>query len=206
MNTLNEIAKHLETISEILIDARHLSNDGHQMLLGDNETHIVITRSNFLKRLRGSLYELSVVELAKLFSHKNSNDDYSIFKLLKVLQNNLQQSEWANKINSSEIQDLESALTSPAMDLKVKKLMELRNQHFAHTDKDRDNRIDFYYTDITDLIVTGEGIVNVISTKLLNKPINFSKYEGEDVTTFFKDYKNIIHLAGMYNLSKVAAQ
>jgi hypothetical protein len=51
-----------------------------------------------------------------------------------------------------------------------------------------------------DLITTGEEIVNGLSTKILNRTLALPKYEGDNAKAFFKEYLEIIRLAGLYNL------
>ncbi len=198
----DDIEKHFDKISEILIDCRKLTYDSYYMCVTKTNTkHIIISREKFLKRVRESFWTLAIIELTKLYSKNNRNDHFSIPFLIKKLLN----SSFSELISSDKLKELEINFTIPNIKTRIDKLKELRNQHFAHTDIDPDNNIydiEFYFDDSIFLIEKAEKIIEFLSLKILSKPIVFSKYEGEEMESFFDKHKEYIDLAGRYNLEK----
>jgi hypothetical protein len=200
MTSFNEIEQHLKTVSEILNHAKHLASDSYNLLVTDSVTFSVIEHNKFLRRLRDVHYAMAVIELSKLYSN-SKNDHYCLRKLLTELKKNHLKAEWHNRISISEIEILESSYKGEVFERKINDLIALRSNYYAHTSKlPPKRRLQAYYSDLMDLIITGEGIVNELSTKILNKPLKFPKYEGDNVKAFFKEYLEIIELAGLYNL------
>lgn len=204
MTSIAEIETDLEKISDILRVARKLAFDCHSMLLSDNVTFSIISRDKFLTRVRDSFWELAIIELSKLYGQNKRNDQCSLFVLLKYLEENRLNSEWRDKISTDEINRLLYDLNSDATKIRIDKLFDLRNQHYAHTDKTpKKNKYDiqFYFEDCFFLIELAEGIIKYLSDKILNKSIQFQKYTGENTTEFFQNHLEYIRLAGLYNLN-----
>ncbi len=200
MTTITEIENHLKTVAEILTYSRRLVSDSRFLLVVDSTTFEVIKRNKFLRNLHDVHYKMAVIELSKLYSN-SKHDHFCLRQLLKGMKRNLKNTEWSNKISVDEIEYLESSYQDKLFEKKINDLLALRSNYFAHTSKHPpEKQLDTYYTDLQILIVTGEGIVNELSTKILNKPIKFTKYEGDNVKEFFKEYLEIVKLAGLYNL------
>ena len=201
MEMLN-IEDQLNKISEILIDCRQLVFDSHSIIVTKtNSKHIIVSRDKFLTCAGEVFWKLAIIELTKLY---NDSDDLNIVSLFKHVRLH-SQSQWGKLIAADELRQLNSVLANRDTKSRVKKLKELRNQHFAHTNNPPDNNvydIRFYFEDCIFLIEKAEYLVSTLSYKLLKQPILFKKYKGEDVDLFLDKHIEYIEIIGKYKLGK----
>ncbi|MGD0711869.1 MAG: hypothetical protein ABR968_11905 [Bacteroidales bacterium] len=195
-----EIESDLEKIVEILTFSRQLAYDSYKMLMTDSdssEMFSVIARDKFLTRVRDSFFKLAIIELTKLYGNKKNNH-YSFEALFDSLK------KYTDKISLEEITTLYADITNEEMFTKINNLIEIRDKHYAHTDKNPKRNlycIKLQFKDISYLIEKAEIFINSLSIKILNKSIPFSKYDGGEMNEFFDKHLEYIKLAGLYNLS-----
>lgn len=198
MKNINEIEINIERITDIINNAKILMNDSYKMLITDSSIKFsLVNRNKFLSLSRDSFWKLGIIELAKLYGSRN--DHFRLEFFLKDLIGNYNDANWRDKMELSELNSLLSNCLIQEVRNKTEKLKELRDQHYAHTDKIPSNhltKVQFYFTDFIFLLELAEKIVEILSTKLLNKTQIFKQYGGENVDAFLNDY--------IENLNKLA--
>ena len=201
MQKILDVEKDLNKIAEILVYSKQLTYDSYFMLVTKTSTKFnIISRDKFLQRIQKSFWILAIIELSKLFGPIEGNDKFSIILLIDNLKNAHSNSEWTNLITDKELEKINSEFNTSEMKIHIKNLRELRNQHFAHADKNPKNHIHdikFYFDNSIFLIEKLEKIITFLSEKLLNKPITFHNYKGEEMDSFFD--KHINYIEGLSN-------
>ena len=200
---IHEIEKDLIKCHDILIFSRQLIYDSYNMLMTNkNEKFTIISRDKFLNRVRDSFRILATIELSKLFGTKNIS--FSIVCLIKILEENYEQSDWRFMISLDELKQIKFELNSENTQKQIKNLKEIRDQHYAHSDKTPENNIydiTLYYEDYFSIINKSELILQTLFNKLLDKSISPSIYKGDDSDIFFEKYLDLIQKGGLYDLS-----
>lgn len=187
MKLEKDIQEDIIMIAEILISCRELTYDSYYMLLTDtSEKTTVIFQDKFLVRVRESFWKLAIIELTKIYGDNADNDHYSVPILISNLKRRHASSAWKNKITSDELRLIHKSLKALEIKNQIKKLLELRNQHYAHTDKSPKNNIydvKFYFDDCISLIKNAENIILKLSV-VFDCKIEFPNYTGEHMNEF----------------------
>lgn len=200
---IQDIEKDLIKCNDILIFSRQLIYDSYHMLMTNkNEKFTIILRDKFLNRVRDPFRILATIELSKLFENKNKC--FSIVCLIKILEEEYEQSDWKNMISLYELKQIKFKLNAEDTKKQIKNLKEIRDQHYAHSDKTPENNIydiALYYEDYFSIINKSELILQTLFNKLLDKSISPSIYKGDDTDIFFEKYLDLIQKGGLYDLS-----
>jgi hypothetical protein len=131
---LSDLKNEIDQMISIVYSAKTYFNDNVYLLNPDtNEEKIVAENDLFIRRARYALGAMSIIQINKLFG--SDNDDFSINKLLNNLLNNHRNSEWKDKISIDLIRDWKSRLNENSMIESIAKVNGLRNQYFAHSDR-----------------------------------------------------------------------
>ena len=191
MLTEEQIKKDVELIAYFLTVCKKLAIDSYCMLVTDSEGKFtVIHRAPFLKRVRETYWKMAIIELSKLYGQKKNNNHYSLTFLMSDLITQHPTADWKNKISVEKIKLLASTIDTEEVKTKVEKLIELRDQHYAHTDKDPKHNIfdvKFYYEDCIFLLKKAEEIIQPLAQHFeLN--ILFAEYKGEEMNNFIDEY------------------
>ncbi|HWY38192.1 MAG TPA: hypothetical protein VNY73_06505 [Bacteroidia bacterium] len=167
------------------------------------EKFTTIHREKFLKRVRESFWKLAIIELTKLYSDNSKSDHYSIIVLLKNLRRHHSSSGWKDKITAQELKEISASFKTQDIKDRIEKLIELRNQHYAHTDKKPDNNIydvKFFLEDGVFLIEKAENTIKTLADKI-GHPIVFANYRGEQMDEFIDKYMEARTNAAMYAMT-----
>lgn len=194
MKISHEIVTDLERIRDILIHCRKLVFDSYYMLVTKtSEKFTTISRDEFLVRVRESFWKLAIIELTKLYGSNGQNDHYSIPALLKAIHSS--QLFMKDNMFLDKLKKIKHSIKTQDTKARVKKLLELRNQHYAHTDRHPENNIHnikFYFEDFLHLLRLAENIVTNLSIDF-GIQIVFAEYEGQQMNDFidrFIKYRN----------------
>ncbi|MFP3591950.1 hypothetical protein [Chryseobacterium sp. SIMBA_038] len=169
----NRLLEELDTISRIILNAKSsfdvvlfLNNDNHKKANLINHEKI---SSDFFRFVEVNFLRITIIELFKLFS-SNKNDYYSFYSL-------------STRFNSGQKYDKLSmsndTLKSIRLLLKqakktIKKLMDLRNKVYAHSDQDFKNYIGIMdVKEINNLISISKTIFNNFYSETCKKEFFF---------------------------------
>lgn len=204
--TKQDLENKLNKIFDILVYSRQLFYDSYGMFVTKtNVKHLVISVDKFLERTRDSFWKLAIIELSKLFGENNSNDHYSILLLIKTLRKKHFNAEWSSLITPEELKKIEATFKVQDFKARVNKLTELRNQHYAHTDKIPKNNVydlKLSFEDCFFLVDKAEIFTKDLYLKILGKVVDFPQYEGEDMENFLDKHIELLEIAGLYNINK----
>ena len=202
MKSKLDLKEKLTLTIQIILDAKELMNDSYKMLMVDSsEKFSLIKRNKFLNRVRTSFWKLAIIELTKLYG--SSMDHFRLDELINEMIVNYCSAEWATNISTDELKILQDYLNSDEIKVRTEKLRNMRNQHYAHTDKAPKNNIHdikFYFLDFAFLLRNAELIVEELMSKIFDSQKIFLPYEGEDVDMFLNSY---IELRKLKALSKL---
>lgn len=189
MSKRADIENKIIRINNILINSRKLAFDSYVMLNVDSSAkHELIFRNKFLMRTRENLWKLSIIELTKIIGSKK--EDYQIVKILNFLLNNYKNLDWKTKINKSELIEMQDRISNNEIKKKIEKVIEIRNQHYAHKDAKPTNNIfdiEFYYEDFEFILETAENIMERLTQSMMNENFVFDTYTGEEANNFFDE-------------------
>ena len=201
--TINEVKIKLEKTISILNEAKVLERDSYRMIMTDSSEKFTIVDNNvFLKSIRISLWKLSIIELHKLYGGRN--DDFRISELLKNISTVEKKSKWFDLITEVEIENMKEKIQSPETIKNIENLKEIRNQYYAHTDKNPKKNIyniKYYHDSSYYLIQMADNILEKLMIKLVDKNYKILKYEGENATDFLNQQSEYIRVLGIYNLN-----
>jgi hypothetical protein len=205
--TINEIKIRLDKTISILNDSKILERDSYKMIMTDNSEEFTIVDDNeFLKNVRISLWKLSIIELHKLYAENSNNNHYRIVSLLEEISRQRKKSEWCDCITKSEINKMFLDIQSPETTKNIENLKDIRNQHYAHTDKKPKKNIHdikYYHDSSNYLIQLADNILEQLMIKLIDKNFKILKYEGENATNFLEQQSEYIRVLGIHKLNKL---
>lgn len=190
MLTEEQIKKDIDLIAYFLTACKKLAWDSYCMLMADSAKFNVIHREPFLRHVRETYWKMAVIELSKLYGLKKRNNHYGLTFLISDLITQHSTADWKNKISIEELELLGSSIDTEEVKTKIEKLNELRDQHYAHTDKDPKHNIfdvKFYYEDCTFLLKKAEEIIKVLARHFEFNLI-FTEYKGEEMNNFIDEY------------------
>ncbi len=145
-----------------------------------------LNSSNHFRFLRIALWKLTVIELAKLFNKKDSQDKFNLNKLL----NNLKSSGHFRTLNfdQSKIASWEESLKSN--DLIIQEIINLRNKVYSHTDRNSETYInsDITFEQTELLIKLCEEIIVSIYAEV------FDTHASMNFVYFNKSFKRITEI------------
>ena len=194
MITEQEIKKDLDRIADILSYSRHLVVDSYHMLHTEtSEKFSTISRNKFLVRVRDSFWKLGVIELAKIYGKSPESDHYSLPLLISALRKQHKFSDWNAKISSDELKNLKHSIGTNQIKESIRKLLIVRNKHYAHTDKDHlgcFHDIKFHVENCFGLIEVAETIIETLSEKF-SLQIKLPDYQGEQMNDFIDNFMEL---------------
>ncbi|WP_431608778.1 hypothetical protein [Chryseobacterium sp. 'Rf worker isolate 10'] len=171
----NSLSEELDTISKIILNAKSsfdvvlfLNNDNHKKANLINHEKI---SNDFFRFVEVNFFRITIIELFKLFS-SNKNDYYSFYSL----NTRFNSGQKYDKLTMSNDTRKSIRLLLKKSTKTIKKLMDLRNKVYAHSDQDFKNYI---------------GIMNI---KEINNLISISKtifnnfYSEASKKEFFFDF------------------
>ena len=111
-----------------------------------------------LKFIRHSLWRLSIIELAKLFSDRKFTDKFNLFHFLSKLKPGGKYAHF--KFDPSQISKWEAMINTH--ENLISNIIVLRDKIYAHTDPDKDNykSIEIYFRQIEDLFELIEKVLS----------------------------------------------
>ena len=124
--------------------------------------------------------------------------------LIKILEDRYEQSEWKFNISLDQLKQIGLELNLKDTTNQITNLKEIRDQHYAHSDKNPNNKlynIILYYENYFSLIYKLELILQILFNKLLDKDVKPSIYKGDDADMFFEKYLTLIQKAGLHDLT-----
>lgn len=118
----------------------------------------------FLQKLSNYFHGILIIELLKLY---NKNEYHSLWKILNLLKNNHENSNWESKINSDEISYLKNQLETNETKKIITNVKDIRNKQLAHLDsRIKDNKV--FIHEIEYLINLGIATINVLLIRLFD--------------------------------------
>ena len=166
-----------------------------------SEKFSLISKDNFLTRVRDSFWKLAIIESTKLYGSRN--DQYRIELVIDQMLFNHKYAEWKTKIPKIDLKKFQNHLNSNDVQTNMKKLKEIRNQYYAHKDENPDHNIyeiKFYYIDFAFLLRTAELIISELMIKIFEPSFTFSPYDGIDVDSFLNNYMESVNALSLLKL------
>jgi len=161
MNKLEELKKESWRIVEIYLNAKENFNYCYYLHKPDTKEEAdYLNVDRDLKFIRHSLWRLSIIELAKLFSDRKSTDKFNLLYFLSKLKPEGHYDSF--KIDSFKIAEWESLIfTREGL---INDIVTLRDKIYAHTDPDKDDyrNIEIYFTQIEELFNLVEIILKEV--------------------------------------------
>ena len=170
MKTLVELKEEIERMISISYTAEIYFNDNMYLLNPETtEEKVVAANDLFIKRARYALGVMSVIQINKLFG--GDNDDFSLKKFLSKLLNNHINSEWKDKISVDLIREWQSKLIEPKMVDAIKKVKGLRDQYYAHSDRNPEEfeKLIIKSEEMKNLLQFSNEVLLRISTDVFNQ-------------------------------------
>lgn len=169
----NKLHEELTIISRIILNAKSsfdvvlfLNNDDHKKANLINHEKI---SSDFFRFVEVNFLRITIIELFKLFS-SNNNDYYSFYSLITKFSSG----QKFNKINMSNDSLKNIRLLLKQSTETIKKLKDLRNKVYAHTDQDFKNYIGIMdIKEINNLISISKTIFNNFYSETYKKEFFF---------------------------------
>lgn len=184
-----DVKSRLAITADLIQSARYSLMDSYHMIhTPTSELFVLVNRDKFLSRTRVQLWRISVIELCKVFS-RSRNEDFRISKLLRDVVTRYDDINWKNHIKS-DVDAFSEILDSSSISSIVDDLIELRNQHYAHSDKSPNkhhHEIKLYYEQMLTLILLAEQIVDKLNFGILDIEPSSSRYEGNNVRCLLKN-------------------
>lgn len=161
MIKLDEIKKESWRIVEIYLNAREYFNYCYYLHMPATKLEAEYLRiDRDLKFIRHSLWRLSIIELAKLFSDRKSTDKFNLLHFLSKLKGDGVYKEF--NINSLKIAEWESMIFTRQK--LVTDIVTLRDKIYAHTDPDKDDfkSLEILFTEIEELFQIVENVLKEV--------------------------------------------
>lgn len=121
----------------------------------------------FIRKARYAYWVLSVLELNKLYGKQH--DDYTFKKLVEKLLLDYQKVPWSNRLSLELIYNWRDKLNDQKIIETIKKLHALRDNYYAHSDKNPKDDIQVLtpeYDQIESLIELGKDIIFEIKSNV----------------------------------------
>ena len=169
----NKLQEELTIISRIILNAKSsfdvvlfLNNDNHKKANLINHEKI---SSDFFRFVEVNFLRITIIELFKLFS-SNNNDYYSYY----ALSNRFNSGQKYDKLNMSNDSLKNIRLLLKQSTNTIKKLVNLRNKVYAHSDQDFKNYIGIMdFKEINNLISISKTIFNSFYSEIFEKEFFF---------------------------------
>jgi hypothetical protein len=170
MTKREELRQQLSTIFKIYITAKE--NYNYCFYLHNPKTSIeleFIEKNSHLKFLRHSLWRITIIELAKLFSNKG-NDKFKLNKLISKFWPDGHYSSM--NIEPIKIIEWESKIMSK--ELAIEHVVNLRDKLYAHTDSNTNGleKVDLFFYDIDTLFEIAGAIISDIYQIVFNSQVD----------------------------------
>lgn len=195
MIKLQDLESKISTITEIYLCAvenyrfcyyLHYSDSVDERKYLNIDRHLIF--------IRHSLWRLTVIDICKLYSLRNS-DKFDIRKLINSLKSEGQYRKLS--IPTSLIQNWEDSIN--ARIIVIENLNKIRDKIYAHTDPNKFafSKIEILFSEVKDLLDLAKSFINDLSMQL-NLPIllfdspSFDSQKFEMVSILTKSYKDKI--------------
>lgn len=183
---MGDYVERLDKMIDILEYARKLAFDSYRMLLADHDVYMLVHRSTFLRRAQISFWQLAIIEISKLFS-SSDKEHFRIRWLLDDMIQNYDNIRWESYVSEDSIKNWLKRLRSREVKIIVKDLIEMRKQHYAHTDMAPDrllSDIPLYFEHIQTLFSLAKEILEGLNQGLNSSELVLQPYNGEDAYSF----------------------
>lgn len=173
MRGLDELRNETWRITEIYLNAKENFNYCYYLHKPGTKAeaeYLKVDRN--LKFIRHSLWRLSIIELAKLFSDRKSTDKFNLLHFLSKLKPDGQYKHF--KIDPLKIAEWESQVfTNEKL---IRKVIILRDKIYAHTDRDKDDykKIVIYFKQIEELFEIVETVLKEVYLIALSTTLDLS--------------------------------
>lgn len=196
MGSLEELKKETWRITEIYLNAKENFNYCYYLHKPNTKAeaeYLNVDRN--LKFIRHSLWRLSIIELAKLFSDRKSTDKFNLLFFLSKLKSDGHYKHF--NIDPLKIAEWESLVFTN--DNLIKDVITVRDKIYAHTDPDKDEykKIEIYFKQIEDLfeiveIVLKEVYLVAFSSTLDLRTPTFNRTDFDLVRILAQEHKKKI--------------
>jgi len=142
-------------------DYKYLRNPDTEIERAVVEHDPYIQRSTYIQGV------FCVLQLSKIFGGKN--DDFSLRKLLNKLLNEHRGSPWSDKLALTTIKEWIAELEADPIAQSAKRLSDMRDKHFAHSDRNAppiEDLITSFWTDAPILLAFADRVVGHISLEV----------------------------------------
>lgn len=181
MKTLDELNIEIKSRVNILAKAIIFYDNGKYLNSPETkEEKEFANNSFFIRRTRYSYWVLTVLELCKLFGKKG--DHFTINKLLNKLLASHKTTPWRDKLSEEQIHNWQLKLGDQRTICNIDKLHGLRDQYYAHSDKEPEREIRELtpeYKEIEYLIDLSKEIIKEIQYKVFDIHQVFENIENQ---------------------------
>ncbi|WP_340076016.1 hypothetical protein [Leptobacterium sp. I13] len=146
------------------------------------------SNKHFIRFIKHSSWYILVIELCKIFEHKNDTQHYNVYRFLNLLKNNYKGLEFNDVLSKSDIDEYCESFNAENIIKIREKIKTLRNKFYAHTDRYKENfidEIDVTLSELELLFSTLRNFIIEIRQKVLNSHSSFE-------TDIFIDLQNIL--------------
>lgn len=160
MSKKAEIEKQLEVIWSILLDAKDCFHYTYYLYNPKSENEKEYLRnSDDLRFIRHALLRMTIIELCKLYSNKKDRDYYCLLAFINKFGDGQYYADVG--IESQKVHEWKKQIENNPT---VKKIQDLRDKAYAHTDKNKDSIIpnEISFDELKHLLSLAEEIVQYI--------------------------------------------
>lgn len=169
MSRKEQFAKDLEKITKIFFGAKENFNYCYYLHKPKTKTeaeYLDVDRD--LKFIRHSLWRLAIIEIAQLFSSRES-DKFNLNKLLSKLATGGHYSDLP--IDQNKILEWQTLIINKAP--LINNVLALRDKIYAHTDPDQERymEIEIYFKEIEELFEIVASVITQLHSSVLKKTL-----------------------------------
>ena len=135
----------------------------------------VIKTYPFFSRVRFAFWTTVILDLYKLYSPRDI-DKFSFHKLINKLINDYSKICFEQKIEKEELHEIQSEISS--LELKVNKLIAIRDEYIAHFDRNR-GRYSIQIKDVAEILEFSQQIHDKINISLNDSSTYWKFADGE---------------------------
>ncbi len=163
-----ELSNELVKITEIHVRAKIYLHDAHYLFFPPTGKEIDIAdRTLLIWKIREAFWKLGIIEIAKLFQ-KSKNQNYNLLTFLDNLIDNYECYDWLQVFPIMEYKNWRSSINSPNISRIREEVSILRDNYFAHTDRNPKkitSEVYRIFEDLTLLINITEDIIFNLRSK-----------------------------------------
>jgi len=171
MSKLKEIEQEITLITEIYFSAKENFNYSYYFNHPSSTEELAfVNKDSHIKYIRHSLWRIAIIELAKLFSTRNSTDKLNLLHFLSKFKSD---AHYGNlEIDQLKLAEWETVIYSAQK--VIDNILKLRDKIYAHTVREKEhlNEIEFYFKDLHDLFDLIKNIIVEVNLVALKKDVD----------------------------------